>query len=44
MIGTGSLANLARLRDFRRQRLSSWDRSGGNLDALRIAPRETASM
>jgi hypothetical protein len=40
-IGDGSLANLARLRDCRSRRLSSYDRSGGNLDCLLIAPGET---
>ena len=44
MIGRGSLADLARLRDFERHRLSSWDRSGGNADALRVEPGETASL
>ena len=43
-LGAGSLADLARLREFRRCRLSSWDRSGGNADALSIAPGETASL
>ncbi|UCE85883.1 MAG: DUF2961 domain-containing protein [Deltaproteobacteria bacterium] len=43
-IGRGSLADLARLRDFERGRLSSWDRTGGNLDALRVRPGETASL
>ncbi|MFQ5514982.1 MAG: glycoside hydrolase family 172 protein [Myxococcota bacterium] len=43
-IGLGSLASLARLRDFRRHRLSSWDRSGGNLDAIPIPPGETARL
>lgn len=36
-IGYGSLANLARLRDFKNRRLSSWDRNGGNLD-MEIIP------
>jgi hypothetical protein len=44
MIGSGSLADLARLRDFKRRRLSSWDRSGGNLDMLQIAPGETVTL
>jgi hypothetical protein len=39
-----SLADLARLRDFKRRRLSSWDRSGGNFDAIRIRPGETAVL
>jgi hypothetical protein len=43
-MGSGSLADLARLRDFKRRRLSSWDRSGGNADAVPIAPGETASL
>ncbi len=43
-LGSGSLASLARLRSFKRERLSSWDRSGGNMDALRIAPGETAVL
>jgi len=43
-IGAGSLCNLARLRDFKRHRLSSWDRAGGNRDCLVIAPGETARL
>ncbi|MCP5060103.1 MAG: DUF2961 domain-containing protein [bacterium] len=43
-IGTGSLADLARLRTFERHRLSSWDRSGGNADCLAIQPGETADL
>ena len=43
-IGSGSLAGLARLRDFKRRRLSSWDRTGGNADALQIGAGETASL
>jgi hypothetical protein len=43
-IGGGSLADLARLRDFERHRLSSWDRSGGNADHLRVPAGETASL
>jgi hypothetical protein len=43
-IGRGSLADLARLRDFTRRRLSSWDRTGGNLDALQIRPGASASL
>jgi len=37
----GSLADLARLRRYRSERLSSWDRSGGNADFVSIAPGET---
>jgi D-arabinan exo alpha-(1,3)/(1,5)-arabinofuranosidase (non-reducing end) len=43
-LGLGSLAGLPRLRRFRRGRLSSWDRSGGNRDAIQIAPGETARL
>ncbi len=39
-LGSGSLANLARLRRYKSQRLSSWDRSGGNFDAVLIEPGE----
>jgi hypothetical protein len=39
-LGTGSLASLARLRNYKSRRLSSWDRSGGNLDCRFIAPNE----
>ncbi len=42
--GFGSLANLARLRDFERRRVSSWDRSGGNRDFLPLAPGERSSF
>jgi hypothetical protein len=35
-LGGGTLANLARLRDFKSRRLSSWDRSGGNADYVLI--------
>jgi hypothetical protein len=37
-LGLGSLAGLARLRDFERHRLSSYDRSGGNRDFVLVAP------
>ena len=43
-LGAGSLADLARLRPFRRQRLSSWDRTGGNADAIPIASGTTAEL
>ena len=43
-LGLGSLADLARLRPFRRRRLSSWDRTGGNKDALLIEPGATISL
>lgn len=35
-IGHGTLTNLARLRDYRSRRLSSWDRSGGNHDFVHV--------
>ena len=40
-LGLGSLAGLARLRDYKSRRVSSWDRSGGNRDFVPIAPGET---
>jgi hypothetical protein len=43
-IGNGSLAGLARLRDFESRRLSSWDRTGGNADALQIPSGATAVL
>jgi len=39
-LGPGSLAGLARIRDYKSRRVSSWDRRGGNLDFVRIAPGE----
>jgi hypothetical protein len=38
--GSGPLAALPRLRRYRRRRFSSWDRSGGNRDAIQIPPGE----
>ncbi|MEE8580236.1 MAG: glycoside hydrolase family 172 protein [Myxococcota bacterium] len=43
-LGSGSLANLARLRGYTRRRLSSWDRSGGNRDFVRIPPGESVAL
>jgi len=43
-VGAGALAGLPRLRRYRRRRLSSWDRRGGNRDALVVPPGETASL
>ena len=43
-LGTGSLANLARLRDFKRQRLSSWDRTGANRDFVLVPPGERVEL
>jgi hypothetical protein len=39
-----SLRELARLRTGRRRRFSSWDRTGGNDDCLRLAPGQTAVL
>ena len=44
MIGHSSLADLARLRPFKRRRFSSWDRKGGNADAIPVAPGATATL
>jgi len=44
MIGHSSLADLARLRPFQRRRFSSWDRRGGNADAIQVAPGATAEL
>lgn len=35
-LGGGSLAHLARLRDYRSRRVSSWDRTGGNFDFVLV--------
>ncbi|MEM3745369.1 MAG: hypothetical protein QW323_02605, partial [Candidatus Bathyarchaeia archaeon] len=36
MIGFSSLASLPRLRNYRSRRISSYDRTGGNMDAWLI--------
>ncbi|MGH0035136.1 MAG: glycoside hydrolase family 172 protein [Myxococcota bacterium] len=43
-LGGGSLAGLARLREFRSHRLSSWDRSGGNADFVLVDPGATIAL
>jgi hypothetical protein len=43
-LGSGSLADLARLRPFRRERLSSWDRSGANRDFVLVRPGQRVSL
>ena len=43
-IGSGSLAELARLRTYERHRLSSWDRSGGNADCIVVKAGECAEL
>jgi hypothetical protein len=40
----GGLSDLGRLRDARRKRESSWDRSGGNMDNVIIPPGGTHQM
>lgn len=42
--GNASLRGLARLRHAKRRRASSWDRTGGNGDSIRIAAGETAIL
>jgi len=44
LIGRGALAGLAELRDFERDRLSSYDRTGGNHDFMVVRPHSTRSM
>jgi len=43
-LGPGSLARLARIRDYASHRLSSWDRSGGNRDFVLIPPGERVRL
>ena len=44
-IGTSSLASLARLREgVRRERISSWEQSGGNRDFWLFGPHETRTI
>lgn len=40
----GTVGDLARLKDFKAKRESSWDRTGGNRDAIPIAPGATATL
>ena len=40
-IGFSSLTSLARIRDFKSMRSSSFDRTGGNHDAIPIKPGKT---
>jgi len=40
----GGLAGLPRLRNCKRKRESSWDRTGGNSDFIRIEPYQTAVL
>ncbi len=44
MIGPSSLGDLWRLRDARRRRASSYDRSGGNADFWLLQPGETRTL
>jgi D-arabinan exo alpha-(1,3)/(1,5)-arabinofuranosidase (non-reducing end) len=43
-MGWGTLANLARVRDYKSRRLSSWDRSGGNFDAILVPAGERVAF
>jgi hypothetical protein len=43
-IGYGALGSLPRIRDCRARRASSYDRSGGNADFIRVAPGETKAF
>ena len=43
-LGSGSLASLARLRDFTRRRLSSWDRTGANRDFVLVPPGQRVEL
>lgn len=43
-LGWGSLSSLARIRNYRSRRLSSWDRTGGNRDAITVRPGEIATL
>lgn len=42
--GSSSLRDLPKLRDFKRRRWSSWDRTGANEDYTRIEKGETATI
>src|SRR5947209_9546619 len=42
--GNASLRGLARLRNAKRRRASSWDRTGGNADSLSIPASETVTL
>ena len=44
MKGVSPLSGLATLRDARSRRASSWDRAGGNRDAISIEPGATATL
>jgi hypothetical protein len=43
-LGSGSLANLARIRNYQSRRVSSWDRRGGNFDCLTISPGDKVTF
>ena len=43
-IGHTSLRDLARLRDAKRMRVSSWDKEGGNGDFIQVQPNETVTL
>ena len=41
---TDDLLSLARLRSYKTRRSSSWDRTGGNADAVRVEPGHSATL
>jgi hypothetical protein len=43
-LGPGSLAGLARLRDFERHRIASWDRTGANRDFVIVPPGQRVEL
>ncbi len=43
-MGRSAMDFLFTPRDFRAARVSSWDRTGGNADSWRLAPRETRTL
>ncbi|MHA1408193.1 MAG: glycoside hydrolase family 172 protein [Candidatus Heimdallarchaeaceae archaeon] len=44
LFGSSSLRNLPKLRDFKRKRVSSFDKSGGNIDFIRLLPGEKKTI
>lgn len=44
MLGSTTLASLARIRTFKSRRLSSFDRTGGNRDAIPVEPGKTLTV
>ncbi len=44
LLGGGPLRGLPLIRDFKRRRESSWDRTGGNRDNFKVPPGETTVL